>query len=785
VTASFAAAGTGALTATSGAACTPTLPAGVVAGDLLICHAFYGGSTTAPSTPTDWTLLDGPRDLDTPATNGRVWVYGKIAVGGDANPALGTQAVTTPRRGLAYRFTGVLDDTVSNVVGGFSFGIGTTTPLADAGVTTGADSSNYLAVQLIAGADDTLAPGAMTGETGGDWAIPGGFTAFTGTLGTPDTWMGVQTATVAPSTTINGGTAATTANDPWGVVGFYIRSAPPKDTAASIAETPAKSTWTGTGTSKSTSTGGNGSGTVSWQTGDTVYVFGATAQASSTTLGTPTHSGANLPAFSAVGAAVGSGSQCWAHTWSATATGSGSSVISETATSTADPWGIIAWVIRGSDGVGTRATLVSAAKDVSLTRSDAHSLVLEIIADYAAGSATLTWTPSGQTEREATQAAGLYTVGVADWGDQGSAGATSYGVSAGFDATGPLTKIALEILGTIGGGGTATPGVIAVTASLPAATLSGGGTGTPAVIAAPVTMPAATPHAGGDATPAAVSAPLTLPAATLSGGGTATPATTVLTLTLPAASASEGGTNGTATPAVINIPITLPAVTTGAGGDATPAVITTTVTLPAATLGAGSAASPGVIPLATSLPAATTGAGSTASPAVIPVTITLPAAAASGSGSGTAAPAVIVCTALLPAPTLSGGGTATPATIPLVVTIPAAAAGTPATVTPAVIPITVTTPAATLHAGGDATPATIALVTAVPNPGISAGTTVSPATIALAITLAAVIAQGQPPDPNPVTLTIRDTNHKVTVTVTGNRATVRALNTSTTAREQR
>jgi len=247
---------------------------------------------------------------------------------------------------------------------------------------------------------------------------------------------------------------AAAASDDRCIAAVALQEYTPKTTAASIAETPAESTWTGTGTSKSTSTGGNGSGTVSWQAGDTVYVFGATAQASSTTLGTPTHAGANLPAFAAVGAAVGSGSQCWAHTWSAVATGSGSSVISETATSSADPWGIIAWVVRGSDGTGTRASDVSATKTVSLTRSDAHSLVFEIIADYAAGSATLTWTPSGQTQREATQAAGLYTVGVADWPDQGSAGATSYGVSAGFDATGPLTKIALEILGTVSAGQT-------------------------------------------------------------------------------------------------------------------------------------------------------------------------------------------------------------------------------------------------------------------------------------------------------------------------------------------
>jgi len=256
---------------------------------------------------------------------------------------------------------------------------------------------------------------------------------------------------------------AAAASDDRCIAAVALQEYTPKTTAATIAETPIETAWTGTGTSKTTTVGGNGSGTMSYQSGDTVYVFGATGQASSTTLGTPTHSGANLPAFAAVGAAVGSGAQCWAHTWSAVATGSGTTTVSETATSSSDPWGIIAWVVRGSDGTGTRATLVSAAKTVSLTRGDDHSLVLEIIADYAAGSATLTWTPSGQNQREATQDAGLYTVGVADWGDQGSAGATSYGVSAGFDATGPLTKIALEILGTISSGQTVNAGQVTET----------------------------------------------------------------------------------------------------------------------------------------------------------------------------------------------------------------------------------------------------------------------------------------------------------------------------------
>lgn len=342
------------------------------------------------------------------------------------------------------------------------------------------------------------------------------------------------------------------------------------------------------------------------------------------------------------------------------------------------------------------------------------------------------------------------------------------------------------------GDGTATPAAIAVTAALPAAATGAGSSTSPAVVVAATALPAATPKAGGNATPAVTTAALGIPAPTLSGGGKATPAATAATLALPAATGSGGGRG---TPAATAVTATIPAATTKAGGDATPGAVAITVTLPAAsatgggsvtvtpdpvtvtaalpapTTGAGSTASPAVIATTVTLPAATLGAGATASPAVIPITIALPAPAASGSGSGTAAPAVITCTAALPATTESGGGTGIPATVPLTLTFPAASAQAPATATPAAIPITVTAPAATASGStsGTATPSTVALVTAVPNPGIAYGTAVNPATVALAITLAAAIASGQPPDPNPVTITVTDLQH--TVTVTGLRAT--------------
>ena len=215
----FKGAGAGVLTATSSAAVTPGYDATPVAKDLLLAHVFYGGNTTAPSTPTNWTLLSGPHDLGTPATNGRVWLYGKIATGGDASPAFGTQAVTTPRRARVYRWDTVRDDTIANVVGGIAFETNNLATFPDVGVTTTEDNS--YAVNLVAQPEDIPALGAFTGETGGDWTEL--VAEFTGTTGTPDTSMQIQGAPMPTAGTIDGGTFASGSAFNRGIIGFYIR----------------------------------------------------------------------------------------------------------------------------------------------------------------------------------------------------------------------------------------------------------------------------------------------------------------------------------------------------------------------------------------------------------------------------------------------------------------------------------------------------------------------------------------------------------------------------------
>lgn len=61
----FSAAGTGVATEASGGDLNPTCPATITAGDILIAHVMYEGTTTTPSTPSWWTLLSGPHDIET------------------------------------------------------------------------------------------------------------------------------------------------------------------------------------------------------------------------------------------------------------------------------------------------------------------------------------------------------------------------------------------------------------------------------------------------------------------------------------------------------------------------------------------------------------------------------------------------------------------------------------------------------------------------------------------------------------------------------------------------
>lgn len=215
----YKSAGAGASTETSGAACSPASPATVDAGDILIIHAYFEGTATAPSTPSGFTLLHGPEVIQ--STIGRHWIFGKIAAGteGGAANALGTQAVTTMRSGRCYSFSGRVSGTITDLVLGFAATSNATDPQMPSVTTT---VTGAIAAACVAQNDNNTA-GDATGESGGDWTEA--VAEYVAAL-TPGLMLQLQTAAMASPGTISGGSVAT-ANDPCGVIGFEIRPSAP------------------------------------------------------------------------------------------------------------------------------------------------------------------------------------------------------------------------------------------------------------------------------------------------------------------------------------------------------------------------------------------------------------------------------------------------------------------------------------------------------------------------------------------------------------------------------
>ena len=218
--------GAGVATETSGAALSPLCPAVVDAGDILIAHVYWEGTTTAPSTPANWALLHGPEVIQ--STIARHWVFGKIAAGTEDGSAVafGNPAVTTQRGARVYSFAGRVSGTITDLVVGFAATSHGTDPQMPTVTTTTAGGR---AVALVAQNDNNTAASA-TGESGGDWTES--VAEFVAAL-TPGLMMQIQTCIpTADPGTVSGGSVATT-NDPCGVIGFEVRpSIPPNPITA-------------------------------------------------------------------------------------------------------------------------------------------------------------------------------------------------------------------------------------------------------------------------------------------------------------------------------------------------------------------------------------------------------------------------------------------------------------------------------------------------------------------------------------------------------------------------
>lgn len=202
----------------------------------------------------------------------------------------------------------------------------------------------------------------------------------------------------------------------------------------------ATSTWT------DLSSGNEVTGSLSWGSGDRILVVGYTEDAGFT-LNTPTATGLT---FAALGSPQATASSAWVHCWQATAASPSSSAVTATPSpATTQDRGIQAYAFGGCTGfVRTNGPTPGATQTVSVTRTQANSLLAVLSADWSTSGVTgLGWTPAGQTQRHADTTTNA-THFAADWPDQGATGTTSYGTT-GLAGT-KFTIVAVEVLGTVG-----------------------------------------------------------------------------------------------------------------------------------------------------------------------------------------------------------------------------------------------------------------------------------------------------------------------------------------------
>lgn len=188
--------------------------------------------------------------------------------------------------------------------------------------------------------------------------------------------------------------------------------------------------------------------TVTWLANDRIMVLGATEDNALALLDTPTATGLTFLPVAGTPTATASHGKLYA--WQATAGSDGSSAITATrGDAGTKARGIAAFVFRGSDGLGNTAiaTGLGATTTQSLIRGSNNSAVIQVWVDWdAVNDTTVTWTPTGETQRVEQFVTGAATFFVCSWPDQGAAGTTSYGFTAGGATA--MAAITLEIKGS-------------------------------------------------------------------------------------------------------------------------------------------------------------------------------------------------------------------------------------------------------------------------------------------------------------------------------------------------
>lgn len=197
---------------------------------------------------------------------------------------------------------------------------------------------------------------------------------------------------------------------------------------------------------------------LSWSSGDLIICLGSTEDNTLVLLNTPTATGLTFSALA--GFPTNTASHVKLYAWSATAGGTSSGAITATrGDSQAGGRGIACFAFTGSDGIGTIAIQVANGSTTtqSLARGFDNSAVIQVMADWSATTdVTVSWTPAGFTQRVAQNVSGAATFFVGSWTDQGAAGTTSYGFSAGAGTNYSVATI--EVKGAAGGGASETFG---------------------------------------------------------------------------------------------------------------------------------------------------------------------------------------------------------------------------------------------------------------------------------------------------------------------------------------
>ncbi len=190
--------------------------------------------------------------------------------------------------------------------------------------------------------------------------------------------------------------------------------------------------------------------------GDVLTVVGVIEDASFT-LATPTGGGLTYTLAQSISIT----DYCAVYVWTATSAGAQTFTLSVTLTGSGSHlWGLNVLQHSGSDGVGASSkTNTTGAPSLGLTTTQADSAIVVGVGDWnAVDGTTRTWrTVNGAAATEQTyfRDSSHYTVYVGRHPDAGAAGSKTTGLSA---PTGQKYSIvAVEILGTAGGGATPPP----------------------------------------------------------------------------------------------------------------------------------------------------------------------------------------------------------------------------------------------------------------------------------------------------------------------------------------